>query len=163
MVVITRVIQSNKVEFMFNNIELGFTDDDNDGYLVFKIRSLDALTEGAVLENTASIYFDYNLPVVTNTSVVTVQTPLNTTSFATIVLSLYPVPARDVLFISNPKQLTIQSVTVYNLLGQSVLKNVTTGPQGDVNVATLATGSYVMRVQTDRGDSVMRFVKNNNY
>ena len=31
----TRVIQGNQVEFMFNNIELGFADENNDGYLVF--------------------------------------------------------------------------------------------------------------------------------
>ncbi|MCC9074404.1 T9SS type A sorting domain-containing protein [Flavobacterium sp. F-65] len=155
----TRVIQGNQVEFMFNNIQLGFADENNDGYLVFKIRSLNSLTEGAVLENTASIYFDYNLPVVTNTSVVTVQTSLHTISFETIKLALYPVPAGDMVFISIPKQVNVQSVTVYNLLGQSVLENVRPGPQGDVNVTTLATGSYLMRVRTELGDGVMRFVK----
>lgn len=155
----TRVIQGNQVEFMFNNIQLGFADENNDGYLVFKIRSLNSLTEGAVLENTASIYFDYNLPVVTNTSVVTVQRSLHTISFETIKLALYPVPAGDMVFISIPKQVNVQSVTVYNLLGQSVLENVRPGPQGDVNVTTLASGSYLMRVRTELGDGVMRFVK----
>lgn len=155
----TRVIQGNQVEFMFNNIQLGFADETNDGYLVFKIRSLNSIAEGAVLENTASIYFDYNLPVVTNTSIVTVQTTLDTKSFETFELALYPVPAGDRVFISNPKQVNVQSVTVYNLLGQSVLQNVTPGPQGDVNVTTLAKGSYVMRVRTELGDGVMRFVK----
>lgn len=155
----TRVIQGNQVEFMFNNIQLGFADENNDGYLVFKIRSLNSLAEGAVLENTASIYFDYNLPVVTNTSVVKVQTSLHTISFETLELALYPVPAGDKVFISNPQQVNVQSVTVYNLLGQSVLENVTPGPQGDVNVTTLAKGSYVMRVRTELGDGVMRFVK----
>ncbi|WP_269235729.1 DUF7619 domain-containing protein [Flavobacterium flavigenum] len=155
----TRVIQGNQVEFMFSNIQLGFADENNDGYLVFKIRSLNSLAEGAALENTASIYFDYNLPVVTNTSVVTVQTSLHTISFETIELALYPVPAGDMVFISNPKQANIQSVTVYNLLGQSVLENVIPGPQGGVNVTTLANGSYLMRVSTELGDGVMRFVK----
>ncbi|AYN04372.1 T9SS type A sorting domain-containing protein [Flavobacterium sp. 140616W15] len=155
----TRVIQGNQVEFMFNNIQLGFADENNDGYLVFKIRSLNSLTEGAVLENTASIYFDYNLPVVTNTSVVTVQRSLHTISFETIKLALYPVPAGDMVFISIPKQVNVQSVTVYNLLGQSVLENVRPGPLGDVNVTTLASGSYLMRVRTELGDGVMRFVK----
>ncbi|WP_264530262.1 T9SS type A sorting domain-containing protein [Flavobacterium sp. N502540] len=155
----TRVIQGNQVEFMFNNIQLGFADENNDGYLVFKIRSLNSLTEGAMLENTASIYFDYNLPVVTNTSAVTVKTSLHTISFETIKLALYPVPAGDMVFISIPKQVNVQSVTVYNLLGQSVLENVRPGPQGDVNVTTLANGSYVMRVKTELGDGVMRFVK----
>lgn len=120
---------------------------------------MNSLAEGAVLENTASIYFDYNLPVVTNTSVVTVQTTLHTESFETIELVLYPVPASNMVFISNPKHFNVQSVTVYNLLGQSVLENVTPGPQGDVNVSTLATGSYVMRVRTELGDGVMRLVK----
>ena len=155
----TRVIQGNQVEFMFNNIQLGFADEYKDGSLVFKIRSLNSLTEGAVLENTASIYFDYNLPVVTNTSVVTVERSLHTVSFETIKLALYPVPAGDMVFISIPKQVNVQSVTVYNLLGQSVLENVRPGLQGDVNVTTLASGSYLMRVRTELGDGVMRFVK----
>ncbi len=84
---------------------------------------------------------------------------MHTNSFETLELALYPVPASTMVFISNPKQVTIQSVTVYNLLGQSVLENVTPGPQGEVNVTTLATGSYVMRVKTELGDGVMRFVK----
>ncbi|RYZ42992.1 MAG: hypothetical protein EOP49_28060, partial [Sphingobacteriales bacterium] len=64
----TRISAGNKVEFLFENIYLDFQDDYNDGYVLFKIRTRPTLVVNDVFENKADIYFDYNLPVVTNTA-----------------------------------------------------------------------------------------------
>ncbi|MDR6967252.1 putative delta-60 repeat protein [Flavobacterium arsenatis] len=155
----TRIIQENQVEFMFNNIQLGFADDNNDGYLVFKIRSKATLTEGAVLENTAAIYFDYNFPIITNTAVVTVQTPLKVKDHTSALFTVYPVPAKDMLYISNPNHTAIASIAVHNLLGQTVISNTIPDTDGRINIATLATGSYIMQITTNSDVQVTKFIK----
>jgi hypothetical protein len=57
-------IKGNKVEFLFEGINLPFDDINNDGYLVFKIKAKPTLVLGDTFSSTASIYFDYNFPVV---------------------------------------------------------------------------------------------------
>lgn len=43
------------------------------GYIHFRIKALPSLAVGAIIPNKASIYFDYNLPVVTNTATTSIE------------------------------------------------------------------------------------------
>jgi hypothetical protein len=61
---VTRITETNKVEFIFENINLPFDDATNDGYVAFKIKTKPSLVVGDSFSNTASIYFDYNFPIV---------------------------------------------------------------------------------------------------
>ena len=71
----TTKIQSGRVQFVFDNINLPFNDEDNDGYVAFKIKTKASLVAGDVFSNAASIYFDYNAAINTNTTnTVVVQT-----------------------------------------------------------------------------------------
>jgi hypothetical protein len=58
-------INGNKVEFIFENINLDFNDATNDGYVVFKIKTKPTLVVGNTFTNNANIYFDYNFPITT--------------------------------------------------------------------------------------------------
>ena len=69
----TRIREGNLVEFIFKDIYLSFEDQTNDGYVVFKIKTVDHLLLGDTLSNTAEIYFDFNYPIITNTAVTTIQ------------------------------------------------------------------------------------------
>ncbi len=54
------------------------------GYIVYKIKTLQQVQLGDVIKNTAAIYFDYNLPIFTNTEMTTVVAdvlPLRLLSF----------------------------------------------------------------------------------
>ncbi len=59
---------NNKVEFIFENINLPFDDANNDGFVAFKIKTKSSLVLGDTFSNSANIYFDYNFPIVTNTA-----------------------------------------------------------------------------------------------
>jgi hypothetical protein len=50
-------IKDNKVEFIFENINLDFNDATNDGYVSFKIKTLPTLTVGETFSNDANIYW----------------------------------------------------------------------------------------------------------
>lgn len=74
----------NKLAWQFNNIKLPYTGIDepgSHGYIAYRIKPQKNLLIGDTIKNTAGIYFDYNLPISTNTekTVVLVLTPLPVT------------------------------------------------------------------------------------
>ena len=58
-----------KFQFPFINLPDSNTNEPaSHGYVQFKIKAKDSLTLGNAIENTANIYFDFNAPVITNTT-----------------------------------------------------------------------------------------------
>lgn len=154
----TKISNTNKVEFIFENINLPFDDANNDGYVSFKIKTKPTLTAGTVINNTADIFFDYNLPITTNTYATTVYEPLGTSDFdfsGTFVLS--PVPAKNRLNITVKKDIAMTSASIYNTLGQLVQTIV--NPLESIDVAGLKTGNYFIRILSDKGTATSKFIK----
>jgi uncharacterized repeat protein (TIGR01451 family) len=61
----------NKLEFIFEGINLPALSVDepgSHGYIAFKVKTINSLIIGDSVKNNAAIYFDYNLPVITNTA-----------------------------------------------------------------------------------------------
>lgn len=151
-------INDNKVEFIFENINLDFNDATNDGYVAFKIKTLPTLTVGDTFSNDANIYFDYNFPITTNEYVTTIQNVLSNQDFDfENEFVLYPNPTRNILNISSKNQTEIQSVEIYNIVGQVVIAipNSTKA----IDVSSLVTGTYFIKVNTEKGSTTTKFVK----
>jgi uncharacterized repeat protein (TIGR01451 family) len=65
----------NRLAWTFNNILLpdsNVNEPGSHGYIAYRIKPKSTLNNGDVMRNKASIYFDFNLPVVTNETVTTV-------------------------------------------------------------------------------------------
>lgn len=80
----TRIKSNGVVEFIFENINLPFTEEEKHGHVLFKIKTKESLIEGDQFANSAAIYFDYNFPIFTNefeTQVVGAVLPVRLTSF----------------------------------------------------------------------------------
>ena len=155
---ITKILNSNQAEFIFENINLPFDDANNDGYVAFKIKTKPTLTLGTDINNFANIYFDYNLPIITNTYTTTVFNPLSTNDFdfdSMFVLS--PVPARNILNITIKKNVKISSINIYNTLGQ-LIKEITK-PNETIDVSGLTAGSYFIKILSDKGSTTGKFIK----
>lgn len=77
----------NKLAWTFSNIKLVdsvHNEPLSHGYIVFRIKPIPTLPEGDIILNTASIYFDFNLPVETNeeeTQVLSEILPVHLLSF----------------------------------------------------------------------------------
>ncbi|MBP8157569.1 MAG: T9SS type A sorting domain-containing protein [Flavobacterium sp.] len=153
---ITR-INTNQVEFIFENINLPFDNANNDGYVAFKIKTKPTLVVGDTFSNTANIYFDYNFPITTNTYVTTVQALGNQDFEFKSVFSLSPVPTKEVLTITAKESVVMTSVNIYNSLGQLV--QVNTNPSGTIDVSGLQSGSYFIKILSDRGSVTGKFIK----
>jgi uncharacterized repeat protein (TIGR01451 family) len=66
----------NKCTWAFNNINLADSNTNerlSHGYVVYSVKAKKSLIAGNVINNTAHIYFDYNLPVQTNIEQTTVE------------------------------------------------------------------------------------------
>ncbi len=150
-------IKDNKVEFIFENINLDFNDATNDGYVAFKIKTKSNLTVGSAFSNNANIYFDYNFPITTNTYTTTIQALSSQDFDFGNQFILYPNPVKDVLHFNSKENLDIKSVEIYNMLGQIVVvvPNATTS----IDVSSLTNGNYFVKINTEKGSATTKFIK----
>ncbi len=67
----TTIHHNREVVFRFSDIDLPPKDEDearSQGFVKYQIDPLEGLEDGTLIENTAFIYFDFNSPIVTNTT-----------------------------------------------------------------------------------------------
>ena len=154
---ITKISQGKNVEFIFENINLPFNDEDNDGYIAFKIKTKPTLIVGDVINNDANIYFDYNFPIVTDVFATTISAlSTNDHNFDNFVI--YPNPVNETLLVQSKNELKIDSIEVYNIQGQMLLR--IEKPEDKINVSKLQTGSYFIKVYSaNKIQKVMKFIK----
>jgi len=70
------ITNQNKIEWAFSNINLpdsNINEPLSHGYLSYRVKPKSTAVVGDVINNLASIYFDYNLPVATNNALTLVQ------------------------------------------------------------------------------------------
>jgi uncharacterized repeat protein (TIGR01451 family) len=139
------------VRFNFNNINLPDSNTNeplSHGYVSFSVRLNDTLSLGTEIENTAGIYFDFNTPIITNTTLNTVDI-LTETKYHTIAenISIYPNPAQDQLNlrINNFKNDKNSFVDIYNLSGQLVLSQTLVSNNNKIDLGNLNKGLYLLK------------------
>ena len=149
-------INGNILTVRFNNIMLPDSTTDYEGsmgYFQYRLKPLPNLPNGTQIENTAYIYFDYNAPIVTNTTQnnfdMTVKT--NNTLPQAFRFWLYPNPSTGI-FTFNESQ-NIKTIEVFNMMGELVLSQ---GNAKIINLQSFPKGIYVARVN---GTQVCRLVK----
>ncbi|MBS7253750.1 T9SS type A sorting domain-containing protein [Flavobacterium branchiicola] len=157
---ITKISEGNKVEFIFEGINLPFDDASNDGYVAFKIKTKPTLVVGDTFTNDANIYFDYNFPILTNKATSTFKTTLSTEDFNfSKYLSLYPNPANQFLNISQNQNIEVQSFEIYDILGQLVIAIPNAKSTTNIDISKLKSGNYFIKVKSDKGSSSIKFIK----
>lgn len=127
------------------------------GHLVYRIRENSSATVGTEIENTAYIYFDWNAPIITNTTyninVVVIDGLNENVSNA---VQVHPNPASESLTITCEGPFTYQLVDlsgrmVSNGLGSDFIT---------VPVSMLASGMYQLNVQSKKENASLKVVKN---
>jgi len=71
---------------------------------------------------------------------------------------MYPNPASDVLNISS--QSTINTVEIFNVLGQKVITMQVEDTSAEINVSNLNAGIYLIKYEINNSTSTKKFVKN---
>ena len=152
----------NVVKFDFPHINLldSSHHGECDGMVMFNIKTRAGLTEGASILNHASIFFDINPAVLTNT----VENIVGCASLSVMDVpagenvSLFPNPAKDELLIKMDKD-AFQSYTIANQLGQVLMQHEINSVQTKVNIKMLPAGVYYVNFRGASGNAVQKFVK----
>jgi uncharacterized repeat protein (TIGR01451 family) len=149
-------LNGNILTVRFNNIMLPDSTTDYDGsmgYFQYRIKPLSNLPNGSQIENTAYIYFDYNAPIVTNTTQnnFDIAVSLQANSISDFGFVIYPNPSNGVFSFKDTKNL--QTLEVFNLVGERIL---TQGSQKEINLSNFANGIYFAKIN---GLEVIKLVK----
>jgi uncharacterized repeat protein (TIGR01451 family) len=152
----TATLFGNILSVKFANIMLPDSTTDFDGsmgYFQYRIKPYPNLPLGAQIENTAYIYFDYNSPIVTNTT----QSNFGVDGIAEgqnlfqHEFEIYPNPSSGIFYFKDSRN--IQSVEGYNLLGEKVFIQ---GAINHINLQNQPKGIYLVRVNSSQ---TLRVVK----
>ncbi|MBT8272647.1 MAG: T9SS type A sorting domain-containing protein [Bacteroidia bacterium] len=150
-------ITDNQIEFIFEGINLPFQNNQNDGFLLYKIKTQPTLAEGDSFSNSAEIYFDYNFPIETNIYETEVVENLNIKSYITDELLIYPNPVKDNLIIRT--QQLVDKVQIMSASGQLIVEVAPKVANPQINVSGLQEGIYLIHIVTDQFRTTKKFVR----
>ncbi|MGL2965078.1 DUF7619 domain-containing protein [Flavobacterium sp. XGLA_31] len=128
------------------------------GYVEFKVKLKAGFHAGTIVPNNASIYFDTNPAIVTNTFNVKFTQALGTAHFDSQSLVVYPNPASSIVQINLIDSTErINKVTLFDLLGKEV-SNVTANAVDHISldVSHLSKGVYLMEITSDTNSKLTK-------
>jgi hypothetical protein len=109
------------------------------------------LVPGTEILNTASIYFDFNSPIITNTTIHRIYEgfvnvlSLNDANGENHAITIYPNPTSNLLTIKGEEFLS-QKFAIYDQLGRKVLNGKLNGITTQVNLQGLSNGIYILQI-----------------
>jgi uncharacterized repeat protein (TIGR01451 family) len=146
------VLTGKSLSVYFPNIQLPDSTTDAQGsigFIQYRIKPKHGWVMPYKIKNTAYIYFDFNAPIITNTtynSILDIATNVDENTEGN--LMIYPNPTNNTLKIetsSDKKQIMM----IFDLTGNMVLSQTLEQGKTEVNVSHLAVGIYTMQVKGD--------------
>jgi hypothetical protein len=140
------------LQFMFAGINLPDSNSNepaSHGFVQYAIKPKGGLTVNTSIYNTASIYFDFNLPVVTNTTqnIIVEAIPNGVGNIGSMAqgITVYPNPAQGMLMIGLRSQEQPLLVSMYDMQGRVVLQRRLTAQAKQVlDISSLPNGTYLL-------------------
>ncbi len=155
----TKINNKKQVEFLFNNINLPFDDANNDGYVLFKIKTKQNLSIGNFIDNKAAIYFDFNSPIITNTQRVTITNPVDRNAYFDrfFALSQNPTKGKITLLTKQPN-IIIEYIRIDDL-GGNLVGYFPGNNSRTMDLSYLFANIHFMTVKSNLGTFSVPFVK----
>lgn len=158
---------TGRLTVRFLNINLPYRNQDiirSQGFVRFRVQPRTTLTVGEIIPNHASIVFDYNEPVITNTATTTVAQP--TAALArhdAPAWTAYPNPATDAISLDADLATAGKvAIELLDVLGRPLRRQLLTAPAGPlrqlVDLHGLAAGVYLLRLTPPNGPATSRRV-----
>ena len=149
------------VEWFFDDINLPDStanEAESHGFVKFRIKPAQPLLAGTIIENIASIYFDFNPPVITEPSVLVAEFSTGVGESIVAELELSPVPAARQLRIAAKS--TIAAVRIISPDGREMQFQRMRSNSAEIDIAHLVPGSYLLAVVFENGTVAhKRFIK----
>ncbi len=144
-------VTGNVLRFNFDNIQLpdsSTNPEGSKGFIQYRIRSKSQLPAGTTVSNKAYIYFDNNLPLITNT---TVNHYVKTVSIDKHPLSgdvrIYPNPGTGIFFLEVLEEYgqSKYEIEIYNLFGSLICRSQVVGQLHPIDLSDQPAGTYFIR------------------
>ena len=151
------------VKFIFNQIMLPDSNSNepgSHGYVQYSIKPYAGLAQSVEITNRADIYFDFNPPILTNTTLTTIDYVDHTLTGIKGAqggyrLSLHPNPANNMATLTIDKELIGKEVVLLNLNGQVLQSRIASDVTTTFDLGKLAAGVYIVKVES----ATLRLVK----
>ncbi len=154
--------EDNILIWRFDHINLpdsGRNQLESNGFLRYQVKRFGALPLGTELTNRAAIYFDFNAPIITNTTLNTLFRPVSNDPSVTEGLTLYPNPSQGTVKLALT-QGRLLSLELLDLSGKR-LRRLPGSQQAtqQVDLSDLAAGVYLLEVRTDTDTKRLRLIR----
>ncbi|MBX7224507.1 MAG: T9SS type A sorting domain-containing protein [Chitinophagales bacterium] len=142
---------NNKIKFTFEDIELphqAVNEPASHGFVKYSLEPKSGLVGGTKFHNTANIYFDYNAPIETNTTVNTFFVPTGVYDNLQLSYRLFPNPMYEkaVLQFDNIFQETFM-LRLVDATGKTIKTLPVDGNQVVIERRDLAPGMYIFTLE----------------
>lgn len=140
------------------------------GFVSYSIYPKEDITEGTLLLNKAYIFFDYNSPIITNETMLTIRNEYiqdlskgsavsvrngvitSTVSRSNENVFVYPNPTKDNLHI-RANHTNLKNVQIINLAGTTLINETISGNESNIKTNTLSPGIYFYLIADERGNT----------
>lgn len=151
------------LDFFFDNINLPDSTSDpagSNGFILYAIDMLPGLPQGTEIENTAEIYFDFNPPVITNTTLNTIDNTVGVANGVqqTGAISIYPNPGSDRVTVSRAGMSGF-SLQLHDATGRLLRSVSSSASSMEMDVSGLPAGIYHISLSDADGRHQGRLVK----
>lgn len=163
------LIAPNVIQWHFENINLPDSASDplgSIGHIIFRLKLNEDAGIGTQITNTAAIYFDYNLPVITNTTLNTLEELPQVDVEEELInnlFSIYPNPVSDELTIQLNSDASNFSLDIFDMQGRIVYPDKASydGTLMYISTTTLSTGIYLIQLTNGKTgiSASVKFVK----
>jgi uncharacterized repeat protein (TIGR01451 family) len=161
------VTGSGILEFTFANIYLPDSTSDepmSHGHVTFSIKPKPGLMVNTQLHNTASIVFDFNSPIVTNTTLntITEASPNGTTSIqkSQWLANVYPNPTSSTIYVHALSEMKDANITLYDFTGKVVMqKQFKKLNTSSLDLTSIQSGVYLLEIECKGQSQFTKLVK----
>lgn len=148
----TLTVDSQRVaRWVFDDILLPDSTTDqagSQGFVQYEIMPVDSKPPGTRFTNRAHIYFDFNEPIATNTTVNTIAVPLGISNLQSLEFRLYPNPAHETARLEFGNPAGARAVLeVFSLAGHRLAYRETHGNAFEWKRGELPAGTYLFRLR----------------
>lgn len=129
------------------------------GKVVFSIKEKASNTLNSVIENTAYIYFDWNEPIITNTtySINAYPSSAGADELPENQISVHPNPTKDKINVVSGNR--IDEIQVIDITGKVLFSKTSENLNETIDLGNFTDGIYLLRVKSNGDISTTRIVK----
>ncbi|MCC5654802.1 T9SS type A sorting domain-containing protein [Nostoc sp. XA013] len=133
-------------------VQVGCDDDGGEG--AYSLVALSGQTPGSTLYLRV---YEYSNDSTGSFGISAYDSSLKTTSFDNMSFKVYPNPVKDRLHLSYTENMS--DVAIFNLLGQQVLSKKINATESQIDMSTLAGGTYLVKVNVGNQVKTLKIVK----